>query len=499
MPVARILGVVTNGVLGVVVTVEVDVAQGLPSVGVVGLAGASVQEARSRVRSAITNSGATWPASRITIGLSPADLPKSGTGLDLAIAVGILHATGQIPAPGNAVIVGELGLDGVVRPVPDALNAAITARRCGIDEVYVAADSAGQVGAVPGLRTIAVTDLAHLVAVLRDGAPGAAAPQPRPWSRDDVPDLVDVRGHGVARLGLEAAAVGGHHVSLIGPPGVGKSMLGHRLSSVLPDLDDAAALEVTSLLTLIGQLDPRAGIVRRPVTQAPHHAISAAAFLGSAAGARIRPGAITAAHHGVLFMDEAPEFNRQCLEGLRQPLESGVIPVARVGSAVRLPAEFQLVVAANPCPCGLSSGRGEDCTCSGAARRRYADRLSGPLMDRVDIRLRVSRPSTADLAEPGESSDAVRGRVMAARERAAARFAGEPWRLNARIPTRALRTAYRPEPAAAVLLEAALGDGLSLRGADRVLRLAWTLCDMRGGDRPGPDEVGMALALREAA
>jgi magnesium chelatase family protein len=244
----------------------------------------------------------------------------------------------------------------------------------------------------------------------------------------DVPDLADVRGHAVARLGLEAAAIGGHHLSLVGPPGVGKSMLGLRLATALPDLEDEAALEVTSLLSITGQLDPRSGIVRRPVTQAPHHAISAAAFLGSAAGSRIRLGALTAAHHGVLLMDEAPEFNRQCLEGLRQPLESGVIPVARVGAAVRLPAAFQLIVAANPCPCGLHAGRGDACTCTGVARRRYAERLSGPLMDRIDIRLRVSRPSAADLAEPGESSAAVRARVCEARDRAATRFAGESWR-----------------------------------------------------------------------
>ena len=499
MPVARILGVVTNGVLGVLVTVEVDVAQGLPSIGVVGLAGASVLEARSRVRSAITNSGMDWPASRITIGLSPADLPKSGTGLDLAIAVGILHATGQIPAPANAVIVGELGLDGVVRAVPDALNAAITASRSGVHDVYVAADCAGQVGAVPGIRAIAITDLSHLVAVLRDGAPGARVPDHPVTPVGEAPDLADVRGHALARLGLEVAAVGRHHMSLTGPPGVGKSMLGHRLATALPDLDDAAALEVTALLSITGQLDPRAGIIRRPVTQAPHHAISAAAFLGSAIGPRVRPGTITSAHHGVLFMDEAPEFNRQCLEGLRQPLESGTIPVARVGAVVRLPADLQLVVAANPCPCGLSTGRGDACTCSAAARRRYADRLSGPLMDRIDIRLRVSRPSAADLAEPGESSAVVRERVIAARGRASARFAGEPWRVNARIPARALRTAYRPSAAAADLLESALGEGLSLRGGDRVVQLAWSLADLHGRDVPGADDIGMALALRAAA
>jgi len=499
MPVARILGVVTNGVLGQLVTVEVDVAQGLPSVGLVGLAGASVLESRTRVRSAISNSGMAWPSSRITIGLSPADVPKSGTGLDLAIAVGILHATGQVPDPGTAVLIGELGLDGRVRSVRDALTAAITASRAGIAAVYVAADCAGQVSAVPGIRTIAITDLAHLVAVLRDSAPGADAREQPPVAPGDALDLADVRGHAVARLGLEAAAVGGHHLSLVGPPGVGKSMLGLRLATALPDLDDEASLEVTSLLSITGQLDPRAGIVRRPVTQAPHHAISAAAFLGSAAGSRIRPGALTAAHHGVLLMDEAPEFNRQCLEGLRQPLESGVIPVARVGAAVRLPAAFQLIVAANPCPCGLHAGRGDACTCTAAARRRYAERLSGPLMDRIDIRLRVSRPSAADLAESGEPSAAVRARVCEARDRAASRFAGESWRLNARIPTRALRAAYRPTAAAAQLLESALGHGLSVRGGDRVLRVAWSLADMHGRDRPGIDDVGTALALRDAA
>lgn len=501
MSVARILGVVTTGLTGVPVVVEVDVASGLPSVGMVGLAGASVSESRWRVRSAVSNIGLRWPAARITIGLSPADLPKTGTGLDLPIAVGILVATDQIPErpAARSAFIGELGLDGSVHPVPDALSAAIAASRHGIEEIHLPAANAAQATAVPGLRVVAIRDLAHLVLVLRGLSGGAQVRAVEPvMATVDAPDLIDVRGHAMARFGLEVAASGGHHVAITGPPGIGKSMLGARFATLLPDLDDDAALEVTSLLSIAGQLPPGHGLVRRPVTQAPHHAISAGAFLGSATTSRILPGAVTRAHHGVLFMDEAPEFNRSCLEGLRQPLESGVMTIARVGAAARLPARFQLVVTANPCPCGNNIGRGEHCRCSQLEKRRYADRLSGPLMDRIDVRLLVGRPTPSELDDlAAEDSASVRARVVLARARARERFADESWSLNAAIPSRALQGPYAPTASGRDLLRRTLASG-SLRGSDRVLRMAWTIADLQGEERPGAEEVATALGLRGA-
>lgn len=501
MSVARVHGVVSTGVRGEMVVVEVDVAQGLPSVGVVGLAGASVSESRWRVRSAISNAGFQWPATRITIGLSPADLPKTGTGLDLPIAVGILAATAQVHAgaTSGATFVGELGLDGAVHPVPDALSAAIAARAAGIDTIYVAQACAGQVSAVPGMHVVAIRDLVHLVGVLRGTDTGLPI-EPLPHGTYAEPaDMCEVRGHSLARYGLEVAAAGAHHVAMTGAPGVGKSMLGSRLASLLPDLEDAAALEVTAMLSLTGHLRSGQGVVRRPVTQAPHHAISAAAFLGAAAGSRLKPGVITQADHGVLFMDEAPEFNRQCIEGLRQPLESGDISIARVGATARIPCRFQLVLAANPCPCGLNVDRGEGCSCSPTAKRRYAGRLSGPLMDRIDIRLRVGRPTAAELAsDASESSAVIRGRVCEARMRAAARFRDESWTLNALIPSRMLRSRYAPTAGGGELLERTIGESASLRGADRVLRMAWSIADLGAKVRPDADDIAIALGLRGA-
>jgi magnesium chelatase family protein len=501
MGLAQVWGAVALGVSSTLVKVEVDVSRGLPSVGIVGLPQASVTEARWRVRSAIENAGLQWPSTRVTIGLSPADVPKSGTSLDLPIAVATLRATNQVPAgaAGSGVLIGELGLDGMVKPVRGALAAGIAARQAGIDHVVAPAANAGEFAVIPGLRVIVVRDLAHLAGVLR-GEEQPDSPARHQVAQAAAPsslDFADIRGHAHARFALEVAAAGGHHCAMVGPPGVGKTLLATRLASVLPDLPDDRALEVTAIHALAGQLPIGHPLLRRPVTIAPHHSSSAVAILGTMRSAAAVPGALTLAHGGVLFMDEAPEFCRPALEGLRQPLECGQVSIMRAGQSCVLPAEFQLVLAANPCPCGHFSGRGDRCTCTSMARRRYGERLSGPLLDRIDVRLRITAPAPAELAHgQAESSADVAARVAQARERAAARFTGTGWSLNARIPTQALRRDWAPEPGGVELISDAERSGMSLRGADRVLRVAWSIADLAGSDRPRLEHVSAALALR---
>lgn len=503
MALARACGAVPSAISATVVTVEVDVARGLPSIGIVGLPQASVAEAKWRVRSAVENAGLHWPASRITIGLSPADIPKSGTSLDLAIAVGMLRATDQVPqtpiwVDGLALFIGELGLDGSVRPIRGALAAVIAARRVGVRTVVAPAANASDISCVPGVTAVCITDLPHLARVLSGQESGCRIALPdSPAVAAAVPEFAEVRGQAHARYALEVAAAGGHHASLVGPPGAGKTMLATRLAGILPDLDDDLALEVTSIHAVAGETPIGGGVTRRPPCIAPHHSSSSAAILGTIRSAQPVPGALTLAHGGVLFLDEAPEFSRPALEGLRQPLESGWVTIMRAGQSARLPSRFQLVLAANPCPCGLAVGRGDGCRCSSMARRRYAERLSGPLLDRIDIRLSVKVPTPGEVAaDQGESTAAIAERVRLARERASHRFAGLPWSLNAQIPPAQLRGALAPDESGQAVLEHVRAGMSSLRGLDRVVRLAWTVADLNGASRPGADEIAVALGLR---
>jgi magnesium chelatase family protein len=500
MVMARTLALGVSGVAGQLVEVEADLSSGLPGLTFTGLADVSVVEARDRIRAAVLNSALEWPNRRITVALLPADVRKVGSRFDLALALAVLAAAKVMPADAIAGVawIGELGLDGRLRPVRGVLPAAVAARRAGIGRVVVAQANAAEAALVAGVEIRSARTLAEVVGWLR-GA-GAAPPLAKASGAeadDRGPDLADIAGQHLAKRVLEVSAAGGHHLYLLGPPGAGKTMLAQRLPGLLPPLDDAAALDVTAVHSVAGRLPHGGHLVRRPPFQAPHHTASVAALVGGGSGLAM-PGAISLAHHGVLFLDEAPEFNPSALDGLRQPLEEGRVVLHRSQGSVSYPARFMLVLAANPCPCG---GRTGGCTCAPGQRRRYRMRLSGPLLDRIDIRLSVDPVSRADLlAEPAdrESSTDVAGRVTAARAVAAERWHAEGWRTNAEVPGGVLRRRPWRLPAAALReAETHLDRGnLSARGLDRVLRVAWTLADLAGHTVPDVDDVTEAVFMR---
>jgi magnesium chelatase family protein len=500
MSYARVLCVGLVGVAGRLVEVEADLSPGLPAVVLTGLPDAALQQARDRVRAAVVNSGCEWPPGRITVNLLPAALPKHGSGFDLAIAAALLTGAGDLPAGplDGVVLLGELGLDGTVRPVRGVLPMVAAAAQAGITRVIVPLPNAREATVVPGVTVRAVDSLRRLVGFVRGDDRLLDPPPESPAPAVTGPDLADVAGQQFGRYALEIAAAGGHHLALLGPPGAGKTMLAERLPSILPVLDDEAALEVTALQSIAGVLPPGSGLIRRPPYQAPHHSSTMAALIGGGSGLA-RPGALSLAHRGVLFLDEAPEIPRATLQALRQPLESGRVVLARARGTTEYPARAQLVLAANPCPCATTDQR---CTCSPQVRRRYIGRLSGPLLDRVDIRIDLLPMRSAQLMTaggPAESSVAVAARVLRARIAAVHRWAARgDWRINADVPGPQLRQPPWLLPARdTAALRTALDRGtVSARGFDRVLRLAWTIADLDGRDRPGGDDVAEALQLR---
>jgi magnesium chelatase family protein len=507
MALARTYSVALVGVEGHLIEVEADIASGLPATILVGLPDTALREARDRIRAAIVNSGESWPNSKITVGLSPATLPKRGSGFDLAIAVAILAAAEAVPVSALAgkMFLAELGLDGRLRPVPGVLPAVVAAE-AGVDTVVVAAPNVAEAALVPGVQVVGASSLLEVIIWLRGGPPPSvpAVPEPPPGPVPALAmakrlDLAEVLGQAEARLAVEICAAGGHNLSLLGPPGAGKTMLAERMPTVLPPLDTAAALEVTSIHSVAGRLTPGSGLIKLAPFCAPHHTASMASIVGGGSSV-IRPGAASLAHRGILFLDEAPEFNRNVLDALRQPLESGEVVIARARGQAVFPARFTLVLAANPCPCAKTSGPGESgCSCSPAARRRYLARISGPLLDRVDVKVRLQPVSRRDMLYDrkfAEPSAVVAQRVAAARERCAARLAGTPWRVNAEITGAALRRSFPPGPRALTSLDRAMELGhVSARGADKIVRVAWSLSDLAGEDRPGADQVNLAIAL----
>lgn len=492
--------VALSGLEGAIIDVETAIVSGLAHTVIVGLPDASLNESRDRARAALAGCGYPWPDTRVTINLSPASIPKMGSHYDLAIATAVLAAMGAVPAEtcSQYVLLGELGLAGHVRPIRGLLPMLLAVQESGIEKVIIPYGQGSEAALVPGLTVWSVKNLSEVIQLLRGEAISAhqeAPPEVRPAS--DLPDMADVQGHLDGKWVMEVAAAGRHHVYLHGAPGVGKTMLASRLPGILPELSGSEAIEVSAIHSLAGK-DLGGALLKRAPFSDPHHNSTMASLIGGGSG-EIKPGAISLAHRGVLMLDEAPEFGSRLLDSLRTPLESGMVTIARARQTVRFPARFQLILAANPCPCGNHGVAGRECLCPHKRVRAYQERISGPILDRIDIRhhmLPLQRTFLTPSDETPESSHVILQRVLEARARQARRLRGSGFSTNGEVSGSYLRRQL-PLPSDVSPLERALVRGqLSVRGVDKVLRLAWTVADLGGRDVIGASDLRTAMLMR---